>query len=190
MHVDLVLSALFESVASTVASVSVVVGLDFNGSRSADGDTEVISSEGLGLSVLVPGLDGEVEGGEARKASISSGLAVHMDWHALDGMTLKIDVDDVVSWVLWVVGDGVGTVVVVNDVWLLVRAVWVLDVDVEVITSVVAWLTVLVDSVDGENTGFVIDERNEAWAFGIGVVDVGGLLDVGVEGRVLDGVSV
>jgi len=51
-------------------------------------------------------------------------------------------------------------------------------------------LTVLVQSVDGENSGFVIDERFETGSFGVGLVGVGGGLDVGVERRVLDWCSV
>jgi hypothetical protein len=120
VYVDCVLSAFVEEVVSTVGTVSVVVGMHVNSAWSADGDTEVVSSEGLWLSVLVLGLDGEVEGGEASESGIGSRLAVDGDWNVLDWVSLEIDVDDVVSWVGWVVGDGVGTVVVVDDVWLLV----------------------------------------------------------------------
>lgn len=120
MYVDCVLSTFVEEVVGAVGTISVVVGVNINGAWSLDGDTEVVSSEGLCLSVLVLGLDGEVEGGEASESSISSSLAVHGDWNILNWVSLKINVDDVVSWVGWVVGDSVGTVVVVNDVWFLV----------------------------------------------------------------------
>jgi hypothetical protein len=65
-----------------------------------------------------------------------------------------------------------------------------LDVDVEVISSVVTWLSVLVDGVDGEDSWFVIDERDESRSFGVGLVSGGGLLDVGVEWSILDWVTV
>lgn len=65
-----------------------------------------------------------------------------------------------------------------------------MDVDVEVISSVVTWLSVLVDGVDGEDSWFVIDERDESRSFGVGLVSGGGLLDVGVEWSILDWVTV
>lgn len=65
MDSDAVSSTLDEGVAGRVASVSVVGGVDFNAGRAADGDAEIVSSEGLVVSVLVSRLNSEVEGGEA-----------------------------------------------------------------------------------------------------------------------------
>lgn len=167
MDVDGVGSTLVEGVAGGVGSVSVVSGVDFNAGGSADGDSEVVSTEGLVVSALVSRLDGEVEGGESRKSSIGSRLAVDCDGGALDGLSLESDVDDVVSGNIWVVGDSVGSVSVVDNLRRGLRSVRVADGHSEVVSSVVAWVSVLVDGVDGENSGFVVPQLFQSRSLGV-----------------------
>lgn len=105
-------------------------------------------------------------------------------------MSLKSDGDDVVSGNIGVVGDAISAVAVVDDLGSCLRAIGVADLDGEVIATIVAWFSVLVDGVDGEDTGFVIEQLLQSGSFGVGVVGISGLLDVWVERRVLDGLSV
>jgi len=187
---DGVTTAFGESVRSRIRTVVVVGGVDVHAGWSRDGYAEIITAKGLVVSVLVSCLNGELEHCEAGKASVGSGFAVNLDWGVLDVVALESDMDVVVSRVGWVVGDGVGAVVVVHHVWLLVGAIGVGDVNLERITAIVSGLTVLVEGVDGEDSGLVIHEGLESRSFSEGVVGIGRSLDVGVEWSILDWCSV
>ena len=151
-----------------------------------DGGFEAVTTDGLGVTVLVDGVDGERELAERSSAGISTGDDDGGGRRALDVLAFAIvgveDDDLVVAGGIGGVLDRVGTIVVVGDV----RSDGAGAVDIDLRVAIGDGGVVLVVEVDGEVGGLVIEAVSETSTFDEGVAGGGLRVGLEVEGRAVD----
>lgn len=182
-----------KSVFGSVCSISVINSflVDFSLcsillGTMGNGDLEAVTTNRLGLSVLVNSVDGEGELAERSLISISTSDDDGGGRRSLDVFSLTVvggqDDNVVVARSVGIVLHRVGTIVVVGDV----RSNRAGTVDLNLRVAINDWGVVLVIEVDGEVSGFVIETIGKASALNEGVAGRGLWVSLDVEGGSLD----
>ncbi len=148
-----------QSIHGRVGTILVVRGvdLDLGVVGPLDVDLEVITSKGLVVVVLVAGLHSETEHSKSRVVRVCALLAVNVEWSILDGLALVGDVDVIIASLLRVEGHIIGAITVVLDLGVY-RAMGSVNVNVEVVTTVISGVAVLVNSMNGEHARLIVNQ--------------------------------
>jgi len=107
----------------------------------------------------------------------------------LDGLFLQGNLNGKRTSVEWLIGDRVSTIAVVNNVCLDLF-VWSSNFNIKLLTSILAGVAIVVNSVDGEASGLVVVNVSETLSLSVALVGIARPFDFGVEGGIFDGITV
>ena len=176
-----------QSVLGTVGTVTVVHGLrlDLGVTVTGNTDLEPVTTVGLVLSLLVLSLNGD---GVAHAGVVSISTLEDVDGlgGVLDSVTIQSGGDGVLSGLINIVLNIVGTISVIGDLGVGGAGAGNLDLTVVTGDGVIVDIT----SEDLEVSGLVIEGTFQTGSLSPGLGGIGGGLDVGLEGSVLDVITV
>jgi len=176
-----------ESIHGRVGTILVVGGLGVHvtllGTRYPH--LEFVSSECLGMSSLVLGLDCEAEDAKARVTGIGTFNTLYVPWGILDGFAFQINRDVVRARFGRIENNVIGAISVIGDMWVHIT-MRSRDVNIEGITSIATRITITINSMNSEFARLVIYKTVQSRAFSIRIACIRCGFDVDVSRHVLD----
>jgi len=194
---NLVVTRSRKSIIDSVNTVSVILNINELGREltvgSSDDTLELLTTNSFEVVRLGLGSNGKREFLKECELEGSTLLDVDSVWAVGNSVVLQVDVDSVFSSINRLIGDSVGTVVVINNLCRNVAG-WSLDLNLEWITSFTHIISEPVSRFDVEDSGFGIvdifetrspDERVGSVSSGNNVNKVRTIFDVVVVERLL-----
>jgi len=138
-----------------VSSVLVITSRD-SGGIIAGSDDECSASERDWVTMFVSGLDDEFEALVIGGADVDTRQDFEVEGGVFDILTFEGDIDGDWTGILSGVIDSVSAVAIVGD-FARDLFVWTTDLDDERIATIASWFAFVINSVDDELSGLVID---------------------------------
>jgi len=189
LDIERVVSSVGQDEGAGVGTVEVVLCGDHGGGAVGLMDGEGVKGKDDGVAILVSGLDDNGEVLVVGQRGIGSGQDTEGVGGIFDGLSFEVDFNLDGASLVGRVADGVGTIVVVDDFVGNVGFLGTSDLDDERIATITSGVAFVINGVDGELSGFVVEDLSvsDTITGGIRSVGVARPFDLGVEGSILDG---